>query len=242
MGIVVVSGTGTEIGKTVVTAAVAAVATAAGRSVAVLKPAQTGIGPDERGDADEVVRLSGAVASTELGRFPEPLAWDGRPAGRARPGRGPGGRRGRAQAGRLARPGPRGGRGRAARPLRRGGRHARGRGRAARRTGPGGGPRRARDAQRDGPDGRGAAGARYRAAGCRGRQLADGAGPGGALQSGRSAGGGGRAASRRRTGGVGGARPGGVPGGGGRLAGSRARRYLGRGGVRGRFAPGPVAP
>ncbi|MFE5731611.1 dethiobiotin synthase [Streptomyces sp. NPDC056528] len=74
MGIVVVSGTGTEIGKTVVTAAVAAVATAAGRSVAVLKPAQTGVGPDERGDADEVVRLSGAVASAELGRFPEPLA------------------------------------------------------------------------------------------------------------------------------------------------------------------------
>ncbi|RSS42418.1 dethiobiotin synthase [Streptomyces sp. WAC08241] len=74
MGIVVVSGTGTEIGKTVVTAAVAAVATAAGRSVAVLKPAQTGVGPDERGDADEVVRLSGAAVSAELGRFPEPLA------------------------------------------------------------------------------------------------------------------------------------------------------------------------
>ncbi|MFB6842493.1 ATP-dependent dethiobiotin synthetase BioD [Streptomyces sp. NPDC056361] len=30
--------------------------------------------PDERGDADEVVRLSGAVTSAELGRFPEPLA------------------------------------------------------------------------------------------------------------------------------------------------------------------------
>ncbi|WP_030686201.1 dethiobiotin synthase [Streptomyces globisporus] len=74
MRIIVISGTGTEIGKTVVTAAVAAVATAAGRSVAVLKPAQTGIGPDERGDADEVVRLSGAAASAELGRFPEPLA------------------------------------------------------------------------------------------------------------------------------------------------------------------------
>ncbi|MFD0149882.1 dethiobiotin synthase [Streptomyces sp. NPDC127132] len=74
MGIIVVSGTGTEIGKTVVTAAVAAVATAAGRSVAVLKPAQTGVGPDETGDADEVVRLSGAAASVELGRFPEPLA------------------------------------------------------------------------------------------------------------------------------------------------------------------------
>ncbi|MFE3071497.1 dethiobiotin synthase [Streptomyces sp. NPDC059247] len=74
MGIVVVSGTGTEIGKTVVTAAVAAVAVAAGRSVAVLKPAQTGLGPDERGDADEAVRLSGAAVSVELGRFPEPLA------------------------------------------------------------------------------------------------------------------------------------------------------------------------
>ncbi|MGW4854960.1 dethiobiotin synthase [Streptomyces sp. NPDC004288] len=74
MTVIVVSGTGTEIGKTVVTAAVAAVATAAGKSVAVLKPAQTGVGPDERGDADEVVRLSGAAASAELGRFPEPLA------------------------------------------------------------------------------------------------------------------------------------------------------------------------
>ncbi|MFC9794933.1 dethiobiotin synthase [Streptomyces sp. NPDC057695] len=74
MGIIVVSGTGTEIGKTVVTAAVAAIATAAGRTVAVLKPAQTGVGPDERGDADEVVRLSGAAGSAELGRFPEPLA------------------------------------------------------------------------------------------------------------------------------------------------------------------------
>ncbi|MFD7320304.1 dethiobiotin synthase [Streptomyces sp. NPDC059875] len=74
MGIIVVSGTGTEIGKTVVTAAVAAVATGQGRSVAVLKPAQTGVGPGERGDADEVVRLSGARTSAELGRFPEPLA------------------------------------------------------------------------------------------------------------------------------------------------------------------------
>ncbi|MFK0229645.1 dethiobiotin synthase [Streptomyces sp. NPDC090303] len=74
MTVIVVSGTGTEIGKTVVTAAVAAVATAAGKSVAVLKPAQTGVGPEERGDADEVVLLSGAAASAELGRFPEPLA------------------------------------------------------------------------------------------------------------------------------------------------------------------------
>ncbi|MEV6329858.1 dethiobiotin synthase [Streptomyces sp. NPDC051909] len=74
MTVIVVTGTGTEIGKTIVTAALAAVATAAGRSVAVLKPAQTGIAPGEAGDADEVVRLSGAVTGAELGRFPEPLA------------------------------------------------------------------------------------------------------------------------------------------------------------------------
>ncbi|MGW6567585.1 dethiobiotin synthase [Streptomyces sp. NPDC054975] len=74
MSVIVVSGTGTEIGKTIVTAALAAVATGQGRSVAVLKPAQTGLAAGERGDADEVVRLSGAAASAELGRFPEPLA------------------------------------------------------------------------------------------------------------------------------------------------------------------------
>ncbi|CAL9353695.1 dethiobiotin synthase [Streptomyces sp. enrichment culture] len=75
MPVVVVSGTGTEIGKTVVTAAVASAARAGGRSVAVLKPAQTGVGPGERGDADEVVRLAGpGVTGRELARFPEPLA------------------------------------------------------------------------------------------------------------------------------------------------------------------------
>ncbi|MFJ3927606.1 dethiobiotin synthase [Streptomyces sp. NPDC090022] len=77
MGVVVVSGTGTEIGKTVVTSAIAAAALAAGRSVAVLKPAQTGVGPDEAGDAAEVVRLAGpGVTAAELVRYPEPLAPD----------------------------------------------------------------------------------------------------------------------------------------------------------------------
>ncbi|MEU8542341.1 dethiobiotin synthase [Streptomyces sp. NPDC048717] len=76
MTVIVVSGTGTEIGKTVVTAALAATATAAGRSVAVLKPAQTGLGFGEAGDADEAVRLSGAITGAELARFPEPLAPD----------------------------------------------------------------------------------------------------------------------------------------------------------------------
>ncbi|MFB7310149.1 dethiobiotin synthase [Streptomyces sp. NPDC056192] len=77
MPVLVVSGTGTEIGKTVVTAAVAAVAAAAGRSVAVLKPAQTGVAPGEPGDVFEVRRLAGeAVTGLELARFPEPLAPD----------------------------------------------------------------------------------------------------------------------------------------------------------------------
>ncbi|MET8945183.1 dethiobiotin synthase [Streptomyces sp. NPDC004542] len=74
MPVLVITGTGTEVGKTVTTAAVAAAAVAAGRSVAVLKAAQTGVRPDERGDADEVARLAGDVATAELARYPEPLA------------------------------------------------------------------------------------------------------------------------------------------------------------------------
>lgn len=77
MPVLVVSGTGTEIGKTVVTSAIAAAAVAAGRSVAVLKPAQTGVGPGEPGDAAEAARLAGpAVTTLELVRYPEPLAPD----------------------------------------------------------------------------------------------------------------------------------------------------------------------
>ncbi|MBN9100296.1 MAG: ATP-dependent dethiobiotin synthetase BioD [Pseudonocardia sp.] len=67
----VVTGTGTGVGKTVVTAAVAALAT--GR-VAVLKPAQTGIAPGEPGDLADVARLVPGVTTRELGRYPEPLA------------------------------------------------------------------------------------------------------------------------------------------------------------------------
>ncbi|MEU0190756.1 dethiobiotin synthase [Streptomyces afghaniensis] len=74
MSVLMITGTGTEVGKTVVTAAVAATALAAGRSVAVLKAAQTGVRPDEPGDAAEVARLAGAVTTAELARYPEPLA------------------------------------------------------------------------------------------------------------------------------------------------------------------------
>ncbi|MGV9340569.1 dethiobiotin synthase [Streptomyces sp. NPDC003688] len=74
MPVLVITGTGTEVGKTVTTAAVAATALAAGRSVAVLKAAQTGVRPGERGDADEVARLAGPLTTAELARYPEPLA------------------------------------------------------------------------------------------------------------------------------------------------------------------------
>ncbi|MEV7288495.1 dethiobiotin synthase [Streptomyces sp. NPDC093252] len=74
MAVLVITGTGTEVGKTIATAALAATARAAGRSVAVLKAAQTGVGPDEPGDAAEVARLAGDVTAAELARYPDPLA------------------------------------------------------------------------------------------------------------------------------------------------------------------------
>ncbi|MFJ5205956.1 MULTISPECIES: dethiobiotin synthase [Streptomyces] len=74
MPVLMVTGTGTEVGKTVTTAAVAAAALASGRTVAVLKAAQTGVGPDEDGDAAEVARLAGPATTAELARYPEPLA------------------------------------------------------------------------------------------------------------------------------------------------------------------------
>ncbi|MGW1071627.1 dethiobiotin synthase [Streptomyces sp. NPDC002537] len=74
MTVTVVTGTNTEVGKTVVTAAIAAAALAASRTVAVLKPAQTGVAADEPGDIAEVQRLAGPVTGAELARFPDPLA------------------------------------------------------------------------------------------------------------------------------------------------------------------------
>ncbi|APE34132.1 dethiobiotin synthase [Nocardia mangyaensis] len=76
MSILLISGTSTDVGKTVVTAAVAAVAHAEGRSVAVCKPAQTGIAPGEPGDLAEITRLSGVTRTVELARYPDPLAPD----------------------------------------------------------------------------------------------------------------------------------------------------------------------
>jgi dethiobiotin synthetase len=72
-GILVITGTGTGVGKTIVTAAIAALAAAAGRSAAVVKPAQTGV-PGDVPDADTVTRLSGVSDTHELARFPDPLS------------------------------------------------------------------------------------------------------------------------------------------------------------------------
>lgn len=74
MSIVVITGTGTEVGKTIVTAAIAALARADGRRVAVVKPAQTGIAHGEESDIDVVRRLTGIDDVHELVRYPEPLA------------------------------------------------------------------------------------------------------------------------------------------------------------------------
>ena len=72
--LLVVTGTGTGVGKTVVTAAIAALARGRGERVAVLKPAQTGVGPAECGDLAEIGRLVPGVTGRELARFPAPLA------------------------------------------------------------------------------------------------------------------------------------------------------------------------
>lgn len=74
MTALVVTGTGTEVGKTIVTAAIAALAVADGRSVTVVKPAQTGVMPGEEADIDVVRRLSGVRDAHELVRYDDPLA------------------------------------------------------------------------------------------------------------------------------------------------------------------------
>jgi dethiobiotin synthetase len=77
VSIVVVTGTNTDVGKTVVTAAVATLAATRGTPVAVVKPAQTGVAAGEPGDLDEVRRLVGdrpGLTTVELARYPDPLA------------------------------------------------------------------------------------------------------------------------------------------------------------------------
>jgi len=71
---VVVTGTDTGVGKTVTTAALVAVLAALGRSVAVVKPVQTGVSGDEPGDIAEIVRLTGHQDVHEYVRLRPALA------------------------------------------------------------------------------------------------------------------------------------------------------------------------
>ncbi|MCW2661978.1 MAG: dethiobiotin synthetase, partial [Mycobacterium sp.] len=73
MTVLVVTGTGTGVGKTVATAALACHARQAGLDVAACKPVQTGtdLGDD---DLAEVGRLSGVTELAGLARYPLPLA------------------------------------------------------------------------------------------------------------------------------------------------------------------------
>ena len=71
---VVVTGTGTDVGKTVATAALAALARSTGRDAGLCKPVQTGLAPGVPGDAHEAARLSGVGRVLEVRRLPDPLA------------------------------------------------------------------------------------------------------------------------------------------------------------------------
>ncbi len=71
-----VTGTSTGVGKTAVAAAVAALALDRGATVAVVKPAQTGVTADEPGDLAEIGRLAPGVHPVECARYPDPLSPD----------------------------------------------------------------------------------------------------------------------------------------------------------------------
>jgi dethiobiotin synthetase len=73
VSVLFVTGTGTGVGKTIITSALAALAIQRG-TCAVVKPAQTGCGPEEHGDLADVLRLAGEVTVRELVRYPDPLS------------------------------------------------------------------------------------------------------------------------------------------------------------------------
>lgn len=73
-GAVIVTGTDTGVGKTVVTAAIASSAAACGLRVAVVKPGQTGTAMGYESDVDTIVRLAGPDRARTLAAYPDPLA------------------------------------------------------------------------------------------------------------------------------------------------------------------------
>lgn len=74
MTVYFVTGTDTEVGKTIATAALAAIVQGRGSSVAVVKPAQTGVASGEPSDVEIVQKLAGDVDVAEGVRLPDPLA------------------------------------------------------------------------------------------------------------------------------------------------------------------------
>ena len=71
MSVLAVTGTGTDVGKTIATAAIAALCPDV---VTVIKPAQTGVDLHHPGDVDVVRTLAPHVETMELVRYPDPLA------------------------------------------------------------------------------------------------------------------------------------------------------------------------
>jgi dethiobiotin synthetase len=76
MRFVVVTGTSTGIGKTIVTAALACVLAQRGSTVTYVKPVQTGVATDEPTDAEAFRRLTECARVHQLVGLPEPLAPD----------------------------------------------------------------------------------------------------------------------------------------------------------------------
>lgn len=72
--IIFITGTDTDVGKTITTAALAAALAAAGATVAAYKPTQTGVSGAEAGDMDEVRRLGGISTVAEGIRLAAPMA------------------------------------------------------------------------------------------------------------------------------------------------------------------------
>ncbi|WP_433307756.1 dethiobiotin synthase [Actinoplanes sp. CA-030573] len=71
---VLVTGTDTDVGKTIVTAAVAAAAQASGLRVAVIKPGQTGTVTGAPTDIEVITRLAAPETTRVLAEYPEPMA------------------------------------------------------------------------------------------------------------------------------------------------------------------------
>lgn len=71
---IIITGTDTDVGKTITTAALSVALEERGLTVAIVKPVQTGVKADDAGDIDEVVRLSGNTFVHEFVRLEAALA------------------------------------------------------------------------------------------------------------------------------------------------------------------------